>query len=105
MFPFRSPSGQGFSQSTTERTIGIRALGLLNDNERARELAENALNDPKPEVRSAAATSLGKMHAHESVLKLEKALSDKKIPVVMAAAQSLRELKDDKPADEVYYDL
>jgi HEAT repeat protein len=36
---------------------------------------------------------------------LEQALSDKKIPVVMAAAHSLRELKDDKIAYAIYYDL
>jgi len=94
-----------FSPRTTERTNGIRALGLLRDTVRARELAENALSDPKPEVRTAAATALGQMHATESIPKLEHALSDTKIPVVMAAAQSLRALKDDKSAYEVYYGL
>ena len=73
-----------FSKVTTDRTNGIRALGLLRDNARARELAENALKDPKPEVRTAAATALGQMHAKESIPKLEAALSDIKIPVVMA---------------------
>lgn len=94
-----------FSKSRVERMNGIRALGLLPANKRARELAENALNDPNPSVRTAAATALGQMHATESIPKLRKALSDKKIPVVMAAAHSLRELKDDKSAYEVYYDL
>jgi HEAT repeat protein len=94
-----------FSKVTTERTNGIRALGLLRQNARARELAENALKDPKPEVRAAAATALGQMHASESIPKLESALSDAKIPVVMAAANSLRELQDDKSAYAVYYDL
>src|ERR1700689_3930082 len=69
-----------FSKITSERTDGIRALGLLRDNARARQLAENALKDPKPEVRTAAATALGQMHATESVPKLEKALSDIKVP-------------------------
>jgi HEAT repeat protein len=94
-----------FSKVTTERTNGIRALGLLRQNARARELAENALKDPKPEVRAAAATALGQMHASESIPKLQHALSDAKIPVVMAAANSLRELQDDKSAYAVYYDL
>ena len=94
-----------FSKVTTERTNGIRALGLLSENPRARELAENALKDPKPEVRVAAATALGQMHASESIPKLQHALSDLKIPVVMAAAHSLRTLQDDKSAYEVYYDL
>jgi HEAT repeat protein len=94
-----------FSPRATERTNGIRALGLLLDNSQARQLAENALSDPNPEVRRAAATALGQMNAKESIPKLQGALSDKKIPVVMAAAQSLRELKDEKSAYTVYYEL
>jgi HEAT repeat protein len=94
-----------FSKITIERTNGIRALGLLRDNPRARELAENALKDPKPEVRTAAATALGQMHATESIPKLEKALSDIKVPVVMAAAQALRQLQDEGSAYAVYYEL
>lgn len=94
-----------FSKITIERMNGIRALGLLRDNARARELAENGLKDPKPEVRTAAATALGQMHATESIPKLEKALSDPKVPVVMAAAQSLRQLQDEGSAYAVYYEL
>lgn len=93
------------SKRTVDRKDGIRALGLLRDNVRAREFAENGLKDPDASVRAAAATALGQMQADESIPKLEQALSDKKIPVVMAAANSLRELKDDKIAYAVYYDL
>ena len=94
-----------FSKRTNERTNGIRALGLLSENPRARELAENALRDPKPPVRAAAATALGQMQAKESIPKLEHALSDKNVSVVMAAAHSLRELKQNKSAYEVYFEL
>lgn len=94
-----------FSKRSADRTNGIRALGLLGDSARARELAESALKDRDSNVRAAAATALGQMHAKESVAKLEQALSDRKIPVVMAAAQSLRDLKDDKSAYNVYYEL
>jgi len=94
-----------FSKITADRTNGIRALGLLRDNTHARELAESGLKDPNPDVRVAAATALGQMHATESVPKLQSALSDAKVPVVMAAAHALRELKDNKSAYEVYYDL
>jgi HEAT repeat protein len=93
------------SKQTSERTNGVRALGLLKGNSDARQVAEHALGDPKPDVRRAAATALGQMQAQESIPKLEHALSDKAVPVVMAAAQSLRELKDTKPAYSVYYDL
>ena len=87
-----------FSPRVSDRTNGIRALGLLRNNLEARQLAENALSDPSTDVRRAAATALGQMHAKESIPKLQGALSDKKGPVVMAAAQSLRELNDEKSA-------
>ena len=93
------------SKSTQQRTDGVRALGLLPDNSRARQTAEDLLEDAKPEVRVAAATALGQMHSIQSIPKLQAAISDRSIPVVMAAANALRELKDAGPAYEVYYDL
>lgn len=93
------------SKRTVERTDAIRALGLLPDNERAQKMAEDALQDPRPEVRAAAATALGQMHATSAISELEKALLDPKVNVVMAAAHSLRELKDNRGAYGVYYDL
>jgi hypothetical protein len=94
-----------FSKKTSERTNAVRALGLVRENTEARQIAEGALEDRKFEVRQAAATALGQMHATESIPKLEHALSDRKIPVVMAAAEALRELEAYKPAYAVYYDL
>ena len=93
------------SKGTSERAIGIRALGLLHDDPHARELAEGALDDPKPEVRVAAATALGQMQSKQSIPKLQKLLSDDKLSVVMAAAHSLRDLKDSPSAYAVYYDI
>ena len=93
------------SKQAVDRTDGVRALGLLSGDTRARQIAEDALQDPKPEVRAAAATALGQMHATESIPKLQKALGDSKVPVVMAAAHSLRELKDTSDAYAVYFDL
>ncbi len=93
------------SNNTSERTIGIRALGLLKNNAHARDLAEGALDDPKPEVRAAAAAALGEMHATESIAKLEKLLSDSRMAVVMAAAHSLRDLKDNNSAYAIYRDV
>jgi HEAT repeat protein len=93
------------SKGPAERAIGIRALGLLRDDAHARKLAESALNDPKPEVRVAAATALGQMQSKQSIPKLQKLLSDDKLPVVMAAAHSLRDLKDNASAYAVYYDV
>ncbi len=93
------------SKRTVERADGIRALGLLREDLRARETAEDSLKDNSFEVRVAAATALGQMHATESIPKLQVALLDKKVPVVMAAANALRELKDNDSAYQVYYDL
>jgi HEAT repeat protein len=93
------------AKSASERATGIRALGLLKDNTRARTMAEAALKDLRPEVRAAAATALGQMHATESIPKLQKLLNDKRISVVMAAAHALRDLKDDKSAYAVYLDV
>ena len=94
---------EGAHQSKTERrVVAVRVLGLLTNNDRATRLAQDALQDPKPEVRAAAATALGKMRAASSVTPLKRALSDKKFSVVLAAAHALHELKD--PACyEVYY--
>jgi hypothetical protein len=61
----------------TERANATLALGLVRDNVKARKLAEKALSDPKPEVRSAGAAALGEMGSRKSISKLIKALDDK----------------------------
>jgi HEAT repeat protein len=53
------------------------------------------LRDEKPNVRSAAATALGSMHAEHAVGNLKEALGDSEPSVVLAAANSLL-LHDDK---------
>ncbi len=93
------------SKSAAQRALGIRALGLLRDNAHARKLAEGALEDDRPEVRSAGAVALGQMHATDSIPKLQKLLKDDRMSVVMAAAHSLRDLKDNASAYSVYYDI
>jgi HEAT repeat protein len=93
------------SKSAAQRAIGIRALGLLRDNAHARKLAEGALEDDRPEVRSAGAVALGQMHAIDSIPKLQKLLKDDRMSVVMSAAHSLRDLKDNASAYSVYYDI
>lgn len=93
------------SKSATQRALGIRALGLLRDNAHARKLAEGALEDDRPEVRTAGAVALGQMHAIDSIPKLQKLLNDDRMSVVMAAAHSLRDLKDSASAYSVYYDI
>lgn len=92
------------SSSTEERIAALRVLGLLLDDRQAAKLAENALSDSKPEIRSTAATALGQMHSTASIPKLKQALNDNEIPVVLAAARALHEMKD--PAGfEIYYEI
>ena len=56
------------SDRASERIDGVRALGLLRDNTEARQLAEYALRNHNAEVRRAAATTLGQMHARSLTL-------------------------------------
>jgi HEAT repeat protein len=91
-------------KSFTKRSEAIYVLGLLPGNSQAVAMAEQALADPAPEVRQAGATALGQMQSHSSVPKLERALDDKEISVVLAAAHSLWTLQD-KQAYGVYYEI
>jgi HEAT repeat protein len=88
----------------TKRAQAIQVLGLLPGDAKAVGMAEKALGDLAPEVRAAAATALGQMQSHSSVPKLEHALADKEISVVLAAAHSLQTLQD-KEAFDIYYEI
>ena len=90
-------------KSAEKRVNAARALGLITRDPKAAGMAENALEDEKGDVRAAAAAALGEMDATGSIPKLRKALSDKEPKVVLAAARSFVQLKDDPPAYEVFY--
>lgn len=53
----------------------------------------------------AAASALGQMQATESIPKLQKLLTDHRMAVVMAAAHSLHDLKDNASANAIYLDV
>jgi len=89
-------------KSADKRTEVVRALGLISDDAKAVEIAEHALEDGKPAVRAAAATSLGLMGCKSCIGRLKSILSDKEASVVLAAAHALWILKD-PAAYEVYY--
>src|SRR5438874_16071 len=84
------------------RIEAVRALSLVTGERAAVKLAVHALADDNPEVRTAAATTLGQLHAASAILELRQALSDKEISVVLAASQALYMLRD-KSAYGVYY--
>jgi HEAT repeat protein len=91
-------------KSAGQRLLAVRVLGLMPDNPHAVELAETALKDKNSSVRTAAATSLGQMHASGADASLREALNDKNLAVVMAAAHALCLLNDNACYD-VYYEV
>ena len=91
-------------KSVGQRLASVRVLGLISDDPHAAELAETALKDRNSSVRTAAATSLGQMHATGANASLNEALNDKNLSVVMAAAHALCLLTDPAGYD-VYYEV
>jgi HEAT repeat protein len=91
-------------KSVAQRTAAVRALGLISDDPHATELAETALKDKNSSIRTAAATSLGQMHASGADASLKEALNDKNLSVVMAAAHALR-LLNDAACYDAYYEI
>ena len=91
-------------EKTSARVTAVGVLGLLPDNSQAREMAEKALADEKPEVRSSAAAALGAMHSKATIGKLREATNDQDPLVALAAAHALIELNDDS-GYEVYYEV
>lgn len=90
-------------KSTEKRAKAVHALGLLTNNAEAEKAAKQALKDEKGSVRAAAASALGSMHAVHATTDLEVALDDEEPVVVLAAANSLLELKNTSSAYSVYY--
>ena len=93
----------GLTNTTvSKRKEAVQALSLITGNRAAQRLAVHALNDAHPSVRTAAAATLGQLHATAAIPDLKEALSDKEISVVLAATCSLFILKD-KSAYGIYY--
>ena len=89
-------------KSADKRAKAVHALGLIAKDAKATHLAQAALSDPHPIVRTAAATALGKLHARSALPALRQALDDKETEVVFAAADALTEM-DDTSAYQLYY--
>jgi HEAT repeat protein len=85
-----------------KRLEAVKALSLIPGDRNAERLALHALEDNNASVRTAAAATLGQLHATSAIPALKEALSDKDISVVLAATYSLFLLKD-KSAFGVYY--
>src|SRR5262245_12839147 len=70
------------------------ALGILQKNDTARQMAEAALGDSSSQVRAEAATALGQIVLAASLPKLKNALTDKETEVVFAAAAAIYSMDD-----------
>jgi HEAT repeat protein len=91
-------------KSTRERTAAVRVLGLMTNDPQAPELAMQALGDPKPEVRAAAADALGDLNYQPARPKIREILvrNDEDPLLVLACARALLKLGDEE-AYAVYY--
>jgi len=65
------------STKNSVRADTMRSLGLVMGDPKAISILENALQDKDPEVRAAAATSLGTVKSTASIPKLEALVKDK----------------------------
>jgi HEAT repeat protein len=90
-------------KSAENRTKVFQALSLLENNAKARGMAEKALVlDDTGAVRAAAAAALGEMGCKESAPKLIDAARDKETEVVFSATNALFQLGN-PAAFQVYY--
>jgi HEAT repeat protein len=87
-----------------DRATAILVLGLIPNDAKSAKLAQKALTDERPEVRTAAAAALGNMQSRASIPKLKAAMDDQDPSVALAAAHSLN-LMHDNSAYEVYYEI
>jgi HEAT repeat protein len=85
-----------------KRMEAVKALSLISGNQRAITFSLRALNDKDSKVRTAAASTLGELHATKAIPALRASLSDKSVSVVLAATYALYVLKD-PAAYEIYY--
>ena len=92
------------SRHAKQRIIAVRALGQLPGNSRAVELAEELIVDREPDVRAAAALTLGQLNAVRSIPLLREALKDKNIHVDFAASNALLSLGDSS-GYAIYYEV
>lgn len=85
----------GQQKKNDEKVIAVRVLGMVQKNPKAMSLALAALKDTNPDVRAAAAKSLGQMGAKSALPQLKSALENEKdASVVVSCAWSLVTLGD-----------
>jgi HEAT repeat protein len=88
--------------NTQQRVSAVTALALIPGDPKAATMAEHALKDQNADVRQAAAATLGTLKAIGSIPALQEALKDSSPAVIMAAAQSLVQMKNEDGYDTYY---
>ena len=76
-------------KNSETKVAAVTVLALIPGDPKAASLAEQALQDTDPDVRKAAATSLGTLKAKGAIPKLREVLKDPDGNVVLAAAHAL----------------
>jgi len=87
------------TEATSEGTVKKRAGALLvlanaGDGPEVMAILEQAMKDAHPELRKAAASAFGQMHARKAIPQLQKALDDPAPTVRVAAARALWQMHD-----------
>lgn len=91
-------------KSVDKRVEALAALGIAAGDARALKKLEECLQDPKPEIRTAAVTALGDMNAKLSLPKIKALLSYSDAKTTLAIAAVLKKFGD--PAGfEIYNEL
>jgi HEAT repeat protein len=91
-------------KSNDQRVAAMRVLTLISGDAQAVRLAERALQDETPEVRAAAAITLGTLKSKTSIPRLTALLKDTDSEVVLSAASALASMGNES-GFEVYYAL
>lgn len=91
-------------KSAEKRAQAVSALGLIAKDRRAIDMAEQALDDPKSDVRAAAVGALGELNSKASLPKIKALLPRSDAKTVVAIAAVLKML-DDPEGYEIYYEI
>ena len=90
------------NSNAQQRVSAVSVLALVTADPKAITMAEQALHDQNPDVRQAAATTLGTLKAQGAIPALQEALQDSNPAVTIAAAQSLVEMNNEEGYDTYY---
>ena len=91
-------------KNVDKRAEVLAALGVAAGDARALKTLEECLQDPKPEIRTAAVAALGDMNAKSSLPKIKALLSDSDAKTTLAIAAVLQKFGDSE-GFEIYYEL